>query len=223
MEQAELLVKVYPKFSHGYSFLCNYYYDRFEFEKALEYAQKATATLGPDLFPIQLKEIYLNFLLGDYQRSEKLLNKIYDKDNEFTEFLKIQIDHMMFHNEELDIKAITKLIKAHPGNVTYRNEEAKLWNFYKKHTSALEAIYETLEMDSESGMSYATLAEIKYRMNDKLDFYRNIELALKYNYDLRWVKYGEMFYIYQECLEDEKFLAILDKYDVRHIISFWLS
>ena len=98
-----------------------------------------------------------------------------------------------------------------------------MWNFYKKYASALEAIYETLEIDSESAMAYITLAEIKYRMNDKLDFYRNIELALKYNYDLRWVKYDEMFYIYKECLEDERFLAILDKYDVRHIISFWLS
>lgn len=223
MEQAELLVKSYPQFSYGYSFISNYYFDRFEFEKALEYAQKATATLGPDLLPIQLKEIHLNLLLGNYQRSENLLNKIYDKDNEFTEFLKVKIDHMMFHNEEHDIKAITKLIKAHPDNVKYRNEEARMWNFYKKYASALEAIYETLEIDSESAMAYITLAEIKYRMNEKLDFYRNIELGLKYNYDLRWVKYDEMFYIYKECLEDEKFLAILDKYDQRHIISFWLS
>ena len=60
-------------------------------------------------------------------------------------------------------------------------------------------------------------------MNEKLDFYRNIELGLKYNYDLRWVKYDAMFYIYKECLEDERFLAILDKYDIRHVISFWLS
>ena len=92
------------------------------------------------------------------------MNKIYDKDNEFTEFLKVKIDHMMFHNEEHDIKAITKLIKAHPDNVKYRNEEAKMWNFYKKYASALEAIYETLEIDSESAMAYICLLYTSYML-----------------------------------------------------------
>ena len=220
-EQAEMLMEKYPKFSYGYSFLCDYYYDRFELEKALEFAQQATATHGPDLFPIQVKEIYLNFLLGHHQEAKILLESIYDRDNEFTEFLRIQIAHALYHKVDEDMKAIIELIKAHPGNVVYRNEEAAMWNFYRNYTNALEAVYRTLEIDSESSKAYLILAEIKYRMDDKLDFYRNLELALKYGYDLRWVKYDEMFYIYKECLEDERFLAILDKYDKRHITSFW--
>lgn len=223
IEQAELLIEKYPNFSYGYSFLSNYYYARFEFQKALEFASKATDTLGPELFPLQLKEVYLNYLLGNYRKSETFLNKIYDEGYELAQFLKIQIEHVLYHNEEKDMEAIAKLIKAHPVNTIYYNEEAAMYNFYKKYDKALESVNKAFEIDSEQNIIYITLAEIKYRMNDKLDFYRNIELALKYNYDLRWVKYDEMFYIYKECLEDERFLAILDKYDIRHVISFWLS
>lgn len=223
MEQAELLIKKYPHLSYGYSLLSNYYYAQFEFKKALEFASKATATLGPELFPIQLREIYLNYLLGNYRESEALLNKIYDENYEFAQFLRILIEHALYHNEEKDMEAIAKLIKAHPDNALYYNEEAAMYNFYMKYNKALESINKAFEIDSELDVVYTTLAEIKYRMNEKLDFYRNIELALKYNYDLRWVKYDQMFYIYKECIEDERFLAILDKYDKRHIISFWLS
>lgn len=223
MEQAELLIEKYPQLSNGYSLLSNYYYAQFEFKKALEFASKATATLGPELFPIQLREVYLNYLLGNYRESEALLNKIYDENYEFAQFLRIQIEHALYHNEEKDMEAIAKLIKAHPDNAIYYNEEAAMYNFYKRYNKALESINKAFEIDSERNVVYITLAEIKYCMNEKLDFYRNIELALKYNYDLRWVKYSQMFYIYKECLEDERFLAILDKYDKRHIISFWLS
>lgn len=223
MDQAEMLIEKYPHLSYGYSLLSNYYYAQFEFKKALEFVSQATATLGPELLPIQFREVYLNYLLGDYRKSEALLNKIYDENYEFAQFLRIQIEHALYHNEEKDMEAIAKLIKAHPDNPIYYNEEAAMYNFYKRYNKALESINKAFEIDSELDAVYTTLAEIKYRMNEKLDFYRNIELALKYNYDLRWVKYDQMFYIYKECIEDERFLAILDKYDKRHIISFWLS
>ena len=62
--------------------------------------------------------------------------------------------------------------------------------------------------------AYATLAEIKYNQEDIAEFYRNLELALKYKLDMRSVwSDSDVADIYKSCMTDERFVNLMKKYN----------
>lgn len=212
------LIRKYPKFPHAYMLLCNYYGKKFDFEKMLTCAGKGleNAVAGQETFHIYLAiaNLYLNKLDDAIQAIDKVKsNKLVE------EFYRVQIYHRRFHNQEKDIAAISQLIEQYPSDPDLYTQRAGYYRYYRQYELALKDVYRALEINTESNLAYMTLAEIKYDMEDKEEFYRNMEMGLKYKFDMRQVKADEAMDIYRSCRDEERFIHLLRKYNQEAILT----
>lgn len=212
------LIKNYPQFPHSYTLLCKYYAQKFEFEKMLSYAQEGfeKAVFGKEILYIYIAFAYM--CLNKLQEAREVIDKI--KSNELVEeFYRIQIYHRSDHNQEQDMAALSKLIERNPSNPDLYNQKAVYYRYYKHYDLALTNVYKALELNTEYNVAYVTLAEIRYEMGDKEEFYRNLEMGLKYKFDMRQVKTDEALWIYESCLKEERFRDLMKKYNQESILT----
>lgn len=214
------IIDKYPDYSTPYILLARHYIEIDQFEKAINLcktALKKKDKTGEAYYYMSLGY----FCLKDYQAGWNTIQKLpaIKKDLK-TEQLKIEIYHYLYHNKDQDIKNISDLIDTYPFSPQLYNIRASFYRYYQEYDRALQDVYKALEIDTEYNLAYSTLAEIKYDQKDIQEFYRNIDLALKYKFNFKYVIYEEVIDIYKTVIKEERFKNLLQKYQQEDMIEF---
>jgi len=123
--------------------------------------------------------------------------------------VKMELDYPS--NEIID--DLNNLVKTYPNESNAYNTRS---NFFRKncdYENALSDIYKALQLNTENGFAYSTLAEIKICQQELQEFYRNFELALKYGFDSNQIFTKEVLTIYRPFFKEEIFIKLLEKYN----------
>ena len=111
------------------------------------------------------------------------------------------------------IQNIMLRVHIYPNSPDVYNSYAHYLRIIKEYSEALEKVNKAIELNSEFGLAYATLAEINHALNMEQDFYRNFELALRFNLNLDIIFDKEVLEIYKNYFNKERFVKILYKYE----------
>jgi CobQ/CobB/MinD/ParA nucleotide binding domain. len=116
-------------------------------------------------------------------------------------------------------KGLDELILQYPQEEGLYNEKAYYLCSIEKYQEALDYVYKALELNTEYGLAYSTLAEIKYLQSDINEFYRNLELGLKYGFVIKNITQGEVLPLYKTVVSEERFQNLLRKYNQEDAIQ----
>ncbi|CAL1519734.1 tetratricopeptide repeat protein [Chitinophaga sp. MM2321] len=107
----------------------------------------------------------------------------------------------------------TSAIATDPGNYSAYNNRADTYKAMGKYEDALNDIFEAIELNPDKAIAYLTLAEI-YAHSEKLnEFYLTFEHALKLDKEVvDGIIRSESYY--QQFFKEERFTALLEKYNV---------
>ena len=147
-------------------------------------------------FDIYIKEKHTQYRLDAFTSS--LLSKLH-----------------LNHNRNELLNESSRLIKLQPANAELLNIRSNIYRDLGFLPNALEDIYKAIELEKDSYVYYATLAEIKLCQEDFLDFYRNFDLALSKGYNAK-AMFNDVIgvlEIYEKVFNDKKFISLLDRYN----------
>lgn len=99
------------------------------------------------------------------------------------------------------------------------NSRADLYRITKKYDKAYKDIFKAIELNSEVPHYFGTLAEIYISEGKKSEFYMNLSIALAKGITANSLSSAKD--VYEQLLDDEKFLSLLDKYsiDINEVIA----
>ncbi|GHS95995.1 hypothetical protein FACS189421_00290 [Bacteroidia bacterium] len=215
--------KIAPDLPDSY-FLHGWYYNRQkEYKKAVESFTKGIE-LGDILGRCLFFRSESNYMLRNYSKAVDDLNDYINKKH--TEYRIDALMNLIVVKEGLDVDRkelileTSLLIEKYPYHAKLYNVRSCLYNQEKHYESALEDIYKAIDLDPQEGVYYATLAEIKFCKEDKLEFYRNFDEALRNGYDIERILFDDdVKNIYKQVLTDSEFIRILNKYDKVYFIE----
>lgn len=156
-----------------------------------------------------------NFHLKEYKNALDSLNLYIEK--RYSEYRpnayrdQIIVKQYLNINENL-MDSITELIEKYPYYSSFYNIRSCMNLRSKRYTKALNDILKAIELE-EMPLFYATLAEVKYCQKSKLEFFYNLDAALKKGYKLEKVLSEDEFTIniYKEVANEEEFVRILER------------
>lgn len=109
---------------------------------------------------------------------------------------------------------LNDLLKKFPNRSDAYNLRSNYLREKGDYENALSDIYMALQLDTENGIAYSTLAEIKACQGEYQEFYRNFELALKYKFNSDLIfEDQEVESIYRNFFKEERFIKLLEKYN----------
>lgn len=107
----------------------------------------------------------------------------------------------------------SEIIKLYPEYSIGYSCRGNVRRLMKDFENALNDIYKALELDSENIQAIGTLAEIYAEIGKKNEFYIHFENAIKLNTHFMQKAINEEV-IYQQFLEEERFMNLLLKYGI---------
>lgn len=152
--------------------------------------------------------------LKDYELALKdleELTKIYDLFEIDCRAINLKIK-LNYPKDEI-LKGLDKLVEKYPDESNAFNERSDYYYKLLRYEEALADVYKALELDTENGLAYSTLAEINACQGKMQEFYRNFELAIKYKFDSLRIFEDSVYSIYESFFKDEKFIKLLEKYN----------
>jgi len=99
-----------------------------------------------------------------------------------------------------------------PNNDIFFNTRANYYRSINKNDLALADIYKALEINSDEGLYYTTLAEIYANQNKIQEFYINFNIALQKEFPIKSIFQKGVIDIYKRFFAEERFLNLLEKY-----------
>jgi len=109
---------------------------------------------------------------------------------------------------------LNDLLKKFPNKSDAYNLRSNYLREKADYENALSDIYTALELDTENGLAYSTLSEIKACQGEYQEFYRNFELALKYKFNSDLIfEDKDIEAIYKTFFREERFIKLLEKYN----------
>jgi len=210
-------IELNPKSNQAYNDLADVYYTNADYEKSLQNINKALKIVPNNLEYKYLKGLILKEKDKSDSLSEKIFLDILNKDKKHLGALtemglnyhkKNEIDKALIYEKDV--------IKFYPDFDNGYNSIADSYRKLGKYDLALNYIYKALEINPQSAYATTTLAEIHAHENNNREFYKNLELAFTFGLS------NEIFQevideedIYIQYYEDQKFLSILDKYNIK--------
>ena len=225
LTQLDEIEKLVPQLPDVYLLRGRYYADyRRDPNRAIELLSKAI-----DLKDISGDALYFRavaYLLSkDRQNAlsdfNEYISKNYQKYRIDVLSIRISVMHNLGFEKEKLIGECQELIEKYPNYAFLYNAISCLYQEQQKYESALKNIYKAIELNSEQGLFYATLAEINFCMDNKLEFYRNMDVALSKNYIIESILIdGEYIKnIYKQVVNDPEFIRILNKHNKTYFIE----
>ncbi|MCK5617694.1 hypothetical protein KAR91_88335, partial [Candidatus Pacearchaeota archaeon] len=84
-------------------------------------------------------------------------------------------------------------------------------------SEALKDVYKSIELNPQLSFAYTTLAEINILNDNDLEFYKNFELALIFNFPDKGDILDEE--IYENKILENRFIRLLKKYGKNELLS----
>lgn len=125
----------------------------------------------------------------------------------------VNVKSKLNYSKDEILKDLNTLVEKYPDESNGYNERSNYYRKTKEFEKALLDIYKALQLDTENGLAYSTLSEIKACQSEFQEFYRNFELALKYKFDSNQIVEVEVLSIYKPFFKEERFIKLLEKYN----------
>ena len=225
LEQLDEIEKLAPQLPDIYFLRGRYSYNKNDYNQAIELFNKAVE-LG-DISGRALRfRANSYFLLKDYQKALNDYNEFISKD--YKEYRLNVLDLLIQTKKELGVELsrlileYQELIDKYPDYPNIYNSISCLYRELKEYELALKNIYKAIELNPEKGLYYSTLSEINFCMDNKLEFYRNLDEALSKGFDLEVaLKYEseDTKSIYKQAINDPEFIRILNKYNKAYFVE----
>ncbi len=189
-------------------------YDQFQDrEKVLKDCDRAIYLDTNNFRAYELKgRILLKY--GDYLNAKLCFERILDLKQDHAG-AKLSLAEICVAEKQYDsaLGYYNEVIKSDKENATAYIGRANVKIISRNYLAAMDDVYEALTYNTEDASSYAALAEINLRLDNRNEFYLNLERALKL--DDKWTEAFIKRKIIQELdTHDKRFLKLLDKYDL---------
>ena len=224
LEQLDEIEKLAIQLPDVYFLRGCYSYDRKDYNQAIELFGKAIElgdVSGNALF--FLAESY--YFIKNYQKALNDYNEYILKN--YKQYRSIVLGNRLIIKNLLGVERtklisdVQELIKEHPDNSDFYNIISCFYREEKEYELALKNIYKAIELNSEKGMYYSTLAEINFCMDNKLEFYRNLDEALTKKLRIENIldDTKETKSIYKQAISDPEFIRILNKHNKIYFVE----
>lgn len=210
-------LEIDPKSSEAVFRLGTTYYETKSYQKALDYFNLA---ISMDPQKMQIKTlVYLgstHLRLGNLEEAERILENALDLLPKNL-FIMQELSHLYYkkkqYKKSLDIDET--LLALYPDNESVLNSMGNILRILGKHEQGLEYIYKALEINPTSTLATCTLAELNLELSNYREFYKNLELAFSFGLNSEiFQDILETEAVYKPFFNDEKFLSILEKYNI---------
>lgn len=221
-KQIKHYIKSYPDDDYLYFLLAVSYNSLLDYSNALKSINEAFKILPINYYKFYRTGIY--FSLHQYEKAYKEILQIKDYDNliYYGTYLLIKTYTKDFSMEELKAE-LSVYENSNDNNLVEKyNTIACIYRKIGDYKKAIENIYKALNLEKENAYLYTTLAEIMSNKDNDIQFYFNIEMALKYNVDLR-ISINQNKDIYKKYFHDPQFIDLLKRYDKEDVINYIFS
>ena len=120
-------------------------------------------------------------------------------------------------NYKLALKDYNKALELDPSNSINLNNRGYLFLKMGNISEALKDVYKSIELNPQLSFAYTTLAEINILNDNDLEFYKNFELALIFNFPDKGDILDEE--IYENKILENRFIRLLKKYGKNELLS----
>ena len=158
--------------------------------------------------------------IGKIEEAKKSLKIILDWDNNYVNAL-YGLAYILTREKNYSeaLYYFNKMIDLDAENYHAYNGRGNILRLTGNYFGALEDVYKSLEINVNYEIAYLTLAEINASLNNKHEFYLNLEKALSIEKALTQgtekveeaIKTEDVYKVY---LNDERFLNIIARYDI---------
>jgi tetratricopeptide (TPR) repeat protein len=187
-----------------------YYYEH-DYDSARQYVERAIELDSTSLsYVMMLADIF--YFQEKLDRALELYYQLYKKSPKNEELIRdIGSVYIKKNNYKKGLTFFSKLIDEFPPSSNNYNYHADALMRIGKHKEALKYVYLALELNPSSAVINATLAEIQAYLNNDMEFYRNINMALSFGLTFEQIKKEP---IYQKYLKEQRFIEMLARYDI---------
>lgn len=202
-----------PKNADVYYHKGRLFFEYGKFELAKEQVNKLIE-LEKNTFRGLYARAVINYKLNRLEESLKDLNVVIEIEEIFEAYnLMIKLKQRLSYPEIEIIEKLNELVEKFPDEPIGYNTRSNYFRTKGDFEKALADIYIALQLDTEFDVAYATLAEIKACQKEIQEFYRNFEMALKYNFDSNLIFEKDTLSIYSHFFKEDKFIKLLEKYN----------
>ncbi|KAA6332983.1 hypothetical protein EZS27_018563 [termite gut metagenome] len=180
-----------------------------KYEKALSYVNKAIK-INPS-YNFKLCRVFTNYNLKKFQEAYNEILPMKDMGVTYLYFYCLAKTQLFSYNEEVN-NDFNGLIEKYPSFYLAYYAKAAYLRRRGDYENALSSIYKAIELEKDSPVLYATLAEIKASEGDKDQFYLHFEKALELGLDVI-LTIDDSPNVYSKFTNDSKFIELLEKYD----------
>ena len=209
----DIAEKLNPRNSEIYYLRGHLYFDNGLFKEAISQYNKVIEYESPSIRGLYARAAS-NFKLKEFKKALTDLETASNFYDSFDIDLRlVSVKAKLKYSYDEIINDLNTLIDRYPNETDAYNERSNYYRITNEHEKALLDIYKALELNTENGLAYSTLAEIKACQKEIQEFYRNFELALKYKFDSNQIIEEDVLMIYSPFFKEERFIKLLEKYN----------